>query len=573
MDKRVSSMRLMPIDRRQLMQGALAVAGVSGLSSVSPASTLAQDGDDGAPFPVFNRCDDCAPVSGGDARAFLTDFWQNNTNFWKTTAWLNAKRLAFNTLITHTDHTLTEFKPELAASWDLSDDGTVATLSLREGVLWHDGEPFTVADVDYTIHAFLNPNGPSTIGPALGLDLLVGADAYLDGTTDRISGVRAIDDYTIELETTQPVGFLFKLTPMIILPEHIFGSIAPEDLETAEATSQWVGTGPFEFVRYEPGQFAEFKRNDNYWNGVPLLDRLIAVEYQDQATAVLAYERGEVDLVMKLAGPDLDRLRELDGTLIVGAAVDFPNAYAFNFQRDYLQDPRVRQALMMAIDTNAIRDGLFGDTVQLTTSPMPHPLWTNPDLPETYPYDPEGAKQLLADAGWDGNLEIELSSYYDDQTTRNLLAAVQQFWAAAGVKAAVRIVDVASVFQTWVDGEFDVAYIGAQGSADPDLIATFIGCETTPEQGYQSFGSNFWRYCNPEIDAQFQEARAIVDTEERRQAYRDIQSEMAADLPYAPVWAPIRVAAVRENLVNGNWAQDYVDGNYDQAYETWFFAE
>ncbi len=573
MEPRVSQTEFVQVDRRQLLRGALAVTAASGLIGRSPVSIGAQDAGDGAPFPVFNRCEECAPVRGGDVRAFLTDFWQNNTNFWKTTAWLNAKRLAFNTLITHTDHTLIEFKPELAESWTLSDDGTVATLQLRQGVTWHDGEPFTATDVDYTIHAFLNPAGPSTIGPALGLDLLVGGDAYLDGSADRIAGVRVVDDHTIELETTQPVGFLFKLTPMIILPEHVFGPIAPEDLEVAEATSQWIGTGPFQFVRYEPGQFAEFARNERYWNGAPLLDRIIAVEYQDQATAVLAYERGEVDLVMKIGGPDLTRLRELEGTVIVGAAVDFPNAYAFNFQRDYLQDTRVRQALMMAIDTNAVRDGLFGDTVELTTSPMPHPLWTDPDLPATYPYDPEAAKQLLSDADWDGSREIELSSYYDDQTTRNLLAAVQQYWNAVGVKASVRIVDVASVFQTWIDGDFDVAYIGAQGSADPDLIATFVGCETTPEQGYQSFGSNFWRYCNPDLDAQFATARTIVDTEERRQAYRDIQDVMAADLPYAPVWAPIRVAAVRENLVNGNWAQDYVDGNYDQAYETWFFAE
>jgi peptide/nickel transport system substrate-binding protein len=156
---------------------------------------------------------------------------------------------------------------------------------------------------------------------------------------------------------------------------------------------------------------------------------------------------------------------------------------------------------------------------------------------------------------------------------RNQLAAVQQYWADVGVTSTVRLIDVASVFQTWTDGDFDVSYIGAQGSADPDLIAAFVGCETTPEQGFESFGSNFWRYCDPDLDAMFAEARTITDDEARKAAYDEIQVVMNEDLPFAPVWAPIRIAVMKDKIINGNWAQDYVDGNYDQAYETWYLSE
>jgi peptide/nickel transport system substrate-binding protein len=524
-------------------------------------------------FPVFNRCSDCTPTEGGDANVFMTDFWQSNISIWKTTAWINAKRLAFNTLLTHTDPTLTEFKPELAESWTLSPDGRTATFKLREGVKWHDGEPFTAKDVEYSIKAYIHPDSGSTVGPTLRLDELVGAQDFMEGKTDQIEGVKVLDDYTIELTTDAPVGFLFNLTTMIIVPEHILGDVPYKDLETNPFTQNWIGTGPFKFVQWVPGQFVEFARFDDYWGGKPYLDRIINIEYKDQATAALAFEKGEVDLVMKVTGPDLERLRNLPNTMLVGAPVDFANAYAFNFQKPYLQDKRVRQAMMYAIDNQAIKEGLYGDTIQLTNAPLPHPLWANQDLVNAYPYDPEKAKALLAEANWDPNQVIDLSTYYSDQTVTNQLTAVQQNWADVGIKSEIRLLESASVFDTWINGDFDVTYIGAQGSADPDLMSVFLGCETTPENGYVSFGNNFWRYCNPEVDALFEEARNTADYDERKAIYDEIQVILSDEVAYGPVWVPIRLAAMRDWIINGNWAQDFADGDYDQAYGTWFLSK
>ena len=526
-----------------------------------------------AAFPVFNTCEDCTPKEGGDAKVFLTDFWQSNTSIWKTTAWINAKRLAFNTLLTHTDPTLTVFKPELAESWTLSEDGRTATFKLREGVKWHDGEPFTARDVEYTIKAYIHPDSGSTVGPTLRLDELVGAKDFMDGNTDQIEGVKVIDDHTIELTTDAPVGFLFNLTTMVIVPEHILGEVPYQDLETHPFTQAWVGTGPFKFVQQVPGQFVEFTRFDDYWGGKPFLDRIINIEYKDQATAALAFEKGEVDLVMKVTGPDLERLRNLPNTMLVGAPVDFANAYAFNFQKPYLQDKRVRQAMMYAIDNEAIKEGLYGDIIQLNNAPLPHPLWANQDLINAYPFDPEKAKALLEEANWDPNQVIDLSTYYSDQTVTNQLTAVQQYWADVGIQSEIRLLEAASVFDTWIDGDFDVTYIGAQGSADPDLMSVFLGCETTPENGYVSFGNNFWRYCNPEVDALFKEARNTADYDERKAIYDEIQVILSDEVAYGPVWVPIRLAAMRDWLINGNWAQDFADGDYDQGYATWYIIE
>jgi peptide/nickel transport system substrate-binding protein len=524
-------------------------------------------------FPIFNLCPSCTPKSGGDVKAFLTDFWMSNVTIWNATAWINAKRLVFNTLLTHTDPSLTQFKPELAEKWDLSADGTTVTFHLRQGVKWQDGAAFTAKDVDYTIRAFVHPDTGSTVGAALKLDQLVGAKDFMSGKANQIAGVKVVDDSTIELKTEQPVGFLFNLTQLIILPEHILGSVPYKDLVTNKFTQNWVGTGPFKFVRRVPGQFVELARFDNYWGGKPYLDRMLILEYSDTDTAALAFEKGDADLVMKISGPNLERLRKLPDSVIVGAPVDFPNELAFNFQKPYLQDKRVRQALVWAIDINAIKNALYGDTVRLTVSPLPSSLWEKKDLPNAYSYDPSKARELLKAANWNPDQSIELSTYYSDQTSSNLLTAIQKYWSDVGVKSTIRLIDVASVFQQWTDGKFDVSYIGGQGSADPDLLSAFVGCKTTPEQGFTSYGSNFWRYCNKDLDALFAKARNIADYNQRKALYDQIQVLMNDELPFAPVWVPIRLAAIKKWVVNGNWAQDFADGDYSQEYEKWYLSK
>lgn len=562
------------LDRRTFLRRStypvLGAALAGGMAGFGPSrSVFAQDTAN--PVEVWNRNPDATPVSGGEARLEYNDFWTPQQTIWTYPAGIGSKRLVFSTLLTHEDPSATAFKPELAESWELSADGKTATFKLRQGVTWHDGQPFTAKDVEYTIKAFVHKDTNSPVASALRVDKLLGATEFAEGRSETIAGVKVIDDATIELTTDTPVGFLFYLTQMMILPEHVLGAVPYAELGTHIFNQEPVGTGPFKFARRVTDQFLEVARFDNYWNGAPYLERIICVAFQDSTSSLLAFEQGDLDMVL-VFGPDLERIIGMSKTAVLGGPTDFPNALTFNTKQPYFQDKRVRQALLYAIDRQALKDGIMKSTVELTISTLPHPLWAKTDLPNTYDYDPDRAKQLLSEAGWDANQELRLNTYYSDQSSLNVLAAIQQFWGAVGVKSQPQQLEIATTYQVWNDGDFDSFYLGATGSADPALTSTFVGCETTPAQGFTTFGANFLGYCSPEIDNLFVEAGQTVDVTARKALYDQIQVILNEDVPYLPLWVPVRAAGAKRNLINATYFQDYADGNYSQEYEKWFWA-
>jgi peptide/nickel transport system substrate-binding protein len=560
--------------------GALALAGTLGRSDTGAVGSFAPSRRRSGPayqesekqIEIWNRNPDAAPVSGGEVRAEYLDFWAPSRTIWTQPAGVSGKRLVFSSLITHEDPQTLAIKAELAESWELTPDGTTATFHLRRGVTWHDGAPFTAKDVEFTLKAIVHKDTNSPLAAAFKLDKLAGAEEFATGAADAIAGVKVIDDYTIELTTTSPVGFLFYLTQVMITPVHILGEVPYAELDAHIYSQEPIGTGPFKFSRRVPDQFLELVRNDTYWNGAPYLERFICVSFQDSTSSLLAFENGDVDLAL-VFGPDLERVLKMQNTAVLGGATDFPNALTFNLAQPYLSDVRIRQGLLHAIDRQALKDGIMKQTVELTISALPYPKWAKTDLPEQYEYNPDLAKQLLAEGGWDSGRELRLNTYYSDQSAQNILAAIQQFWAAVGVKATPQALETATTYQKWNDGDFDTFYLGATGSSDPSLTSTFVGCNTTPAQGFTGFGSNFLGYCNPEVDTLFAEAAVTVDETARKAMYDQIQVILNQDVPYLPLWVPVRAAGAKANLINATFFQDYADGNYAQEFEKWFWAQ
>jgi peptide/nickel transport system substrate-binding protein len=572
------------ITRRKFATGSLGLLALSSMSTTlgsssltvartpaAVATTTASSQPTGAQFPIWNRCDTCTPTAGGDLKvgSGLFDIWSTSATIWTyAVGAMTARNLVMGSLLTFSDPSATTMVPQLAESWALSPDGTTATFHLRHGVMWHDGQPFTAKDVEYTIRAHLAKDTASSVGAALKLDKLVGAAEFIAGSAPSVSGVQVVDDFTVSLTTTTPVYFLFNLTMLPILPQHVLGQVPYKDLQANKFTQEPIGTGPFKFSRRVPDQFTEYVRNDQFYLGKPLLDRIINNIYRDTTTALLAFQNGEVDLLYVQTGPDFNTAKAVPDTVLLGGPVDYPNAYVFNTTRPYLSDKRVRQALMWAIDNEAIKNNLYGDLVQLTNSVLPSPLWADPNLPNMYTYNPDKARQLLSDANWDPNQQLVLNYYYSDQNTANQMVAVQQYWADVGVQMQPQFTDAPTATQGWKTKNFDVSWVGATGSVDPSLIGPFIQCDATFDKG----GINYSWYCNPQVDALIQQGQSVADYDQRKPIYNQLQEILNDDAPYVPVWTPVRVAVTRKKVVNATYYQDYADGNYEHNFEKWYLS-
>ena len=285
-----------------------------------------------------------------------------------------------------------EIVPALATSWDVLDGGTRYRFHLREGVRFHDGTPFDAAAVAFNFRRVIDPEFEF---------FYERADALRSSPFRHLTGVEVVDDSTVDLVLKQPWGlflsqlgtFLSPGLPLMMSPQ----SVRQHGNEGANTNP--AGTGPFKVTSIEPGVKIVTERNPEYWDQpLPFLDRIIYVVMPEQSTRVFALESGEVDIVTQLSPDNVERLR--DRYTVVQSPLSNQMWYmAVNVNEPTLSDPRVRQAINLAIDRRAITDDLLqgvcipSDGMAFPTSP----LW---DAAERYPYDPERARQLLAEAGF-----------------------------------------------------------------------------------------------------------------------------------------------------------------------------
>ncbi|HRO61578.1 MAG TPA: ABC transporter substrate-binding protein, partial [Burkholderiaceae bacterium] len=284
-----------------------------------------------------------------------------------------------------------ETAPVLATSWESSPDGKTITFKLREGVSWHDGKPFTSADVQYTAMEMWKKH--LNYGTALQL--------YLDA-------VDTPDAHTAVFRYSRPMPLDLLLRALAdlgyVAPKHVYEGT--NVLENPANTAP-IGTGPFKFSKYERGQYIIAVRNDDYWRkGFPYLDQIVWRIIPDPAAAVAAFESGQVQLSAEGALPlaDLDRLGkdkrfEVSTRGNEGNAV--MNTIEFNFRRKELADHRVREAIVRAMDVPFFCENFLYGFAQPATGPVPSssPKFYTKDTPQ-YPFDRKKAEALLDEAGY-----------------------------------------------------------------------------------------------------------------------------------------------------------------------------
>jgi peptide/nickel transport system substrate-binding protein len=360
----------------------------------------------------------------------------------------------------YTEHTA---DGSLSTSWESNEDATVWTFYLREGVKWHDGEPFTADDVKFTAEFVYTPGSPATFPPFREDPRVVGLEEYQAGEADEIAGVVVVDDYTVEIQLTEPnPRFYDTLRHFYILPEHAI-DFEPENLDTADWwLSGVVGTGPFKLSRYEKDQFMELVPNEDYWDGAPKLDKLVNRYFVDETAAVLALSSGDIDFTY-VSADVAARFRGDDRYQIFEGPSFVTNVFNYNYYNEPWNDIRVRQALLYGIDRQSIINDVFNGTAQADPCHDPFPnFW--PEGANMYEYDPDKARALLDEAAADGvdvSGEYEILTYYTSELAKDILTVMQANLADIGFNVVPQFLDVA----TWrqrvnTDADFDIAYRG-----------------------------------------------------------------------------------------------------------------
>ncbi len=447
------------------------------------------------------------------------------------------------------DVNFTAVQGELAESWEINADATQYTIKLREGVLWHDGEPFTSADVKFTIELAANPDSASYIGAKFA----------------SVSSIETPDDLTVVLNLS--VGnatLLDAFTFLVMLPQHALADIAPADL----TTSTWwldnpIGTGPFKWKAYEPGQFIELEAFDGYWRGRPALDGIINRFFPEAGSSVIALRSGDISFTYLTTDEALALEGDAAVTVLSGPS-QVVNYFGFDLSDPRFADQRVRQAFMYAIDRQVIIDQLYAG--QATAVPCAYLLPQYlPAESNGYAQDVAMAQSLLTDAGFDTSQPVEILTYYADQLSQDVLVTVQQFMADAGVTIEIRSVDVPTYNQITPDpAQWDITYAGAANGPDPDVLSThFESKEANPNVLNRS------SIKDAELDALFAQGRSETDPAARAAAYQQICSIMNDQVYWAPMWVTTRFGGVSNAIENFVWTPAPGGGRYYDASETW----
>ena len=345
----------------------------------------------------------------------------------------------------------TEWIPELAESWEF--DGNRAIFHLRQGVTWHDGEPFTSADVLFTFGRLVgHPNVNQWNGVRHFLDIVVGMTEFSEGDADEVVGLSAPDDSTFVFEMTNPYrgAFLEKLLYFAIMPKHLLSQIPEEQWgideqgqqglkNTEYAKKQGTGTGPFRVSNYIPDQVVEYEPFEDYFKGKPLLDKAAFVPYTDQLAMAAAVEKGECHIAIRTPQSEFERFKEMDHVNIVLNAG--PSAFAWYHNVRYvLADKRVRQGLSLAVNRSQIAKDFFFDTVGHIQASLEYGDYgISPGAAQWFEYNPERARQLLEEGGWDFDYTLRLGMDQLSPTYEPLYAMLREMWDAVGIKTEFQV--------------------------------------------------------------------------------------------------------------------------------------
>ncbi len=437
--------------------------------------------------------------------------------------------------------------PGLAESWEVGDDPHVWTFHLRDDVTWHDGEPFTADDIVYTFERVPNvPNSPSNYS------------IY----TQHVAEIDVLDDHTIQFTTHD----VFPLMPqyaalLTIVPRHAAeGRTTPEFNDGTAA----IGTGPYRYVDYVPGDRIAMQRNPAYWGEASDAQNVEFRFIPNNATRVAALLAGDVDIIDTVPTTDVERLMNEPG-IRVRSTAGVRNIYLFLDQgndvtpfvfdndgnpldTNPLTDLRVRQALSMAINREAIVSRIMSGQASPSGQLLPEGIMGHIEGLGPVDYDPDAARALLAEAGYPDGFQLTLHGPNDRYINdAEVVQAVAQMWSRIGVATSVDTMPSNVYFSRAGNREFSAGLLGwGTGTGEPDSPMVGILATVDPDRGRGI--ANRSLYSNPEFDALLDEALASVDIEEREAIYRAATEVAISDVAIIPLHHQFNIWAMHDRL-------------------------
>lgn len=405
------------------------------------------------------------------------------------------------------------FIPAVASDYIISDDAKTYTFTLRDGITFHDGTPVTIEDVKYSIDRYAEIQGESSAFSSL------------------VDSVEVQDDKTLVVNLKESYSEFLPMMTIAIIPQ-----------SNEDPAGNPIGTGPFKYVSYTPGQNLELEKYDGYWQeGVPSLDSVEFKFIADVDTAFVELQAGTIDILKYLTSAQAETLGDEDYNIVQGS-MNLVHAMYLNSAYEPLSKTEVRQALCYAVDRDAINNFIFGGKSHIIGSHMIPAMskYYEPEAETVYSYDPEKAKELLADAGYaDGfDLEITVPSSYSQHVDSAQIIADEL--SQVGINVTLNQVE----WSTWLQdvykgGNFQATVIGFDGTLAPsDWLKKYVTDDA----------KNFMHYSNTEYDDVFNTAYTTVDDDVKVENYKKAQMILAEDAAAVYIEDPANLVAVSKKF-------------------------
>ncbi len=443
----------------------------------------------------------------------------------------------------------TKVVPGLAESWTASEDGLSYTFNLRKGVKWHSNGQFTPTrdfNADDVLFSFNrqwkedHPYYPVSGGKYLYF-------GWMDMGT-ALNSIEKIDDYTVKMTLNAPdAPFVSNLAmdfASILSAEYADKMAAAGTMEAVD--NDPIGTGPFVFKSYKKDAVIRYEAFDDYWEGRPKIDKLVFAITVDKSVAWQKVQAGECHMMPYPNPADLEAMSKNPDINLLSQEGLNVGYLGFNAEHAPFDDVRVRQAMSMAINKQAILDVVFKGAGSAAKNPIPPTMWSYNNDVVDYPYDPAAAKALLAEAGVNGlktNIWAMPVARPYNPNARRMAELIQADWAKIGVDAEIVSYEWGEYRERIRAGEHDTALLGWTGdNGDPDnFMFVLLGCEAAK--------SNVARWCNTRFDGLLRAAKLTSDQAERTALYEQAQVVFKREAPWFTIAHSVQFRPVRKEVV------------------------